>query len=330
MSAYEKRVKKQEDDGDIHFVFGRLLPDSKPLGSGRRLSPQERLQNRNRWIDDAEREISLIRQGIGKWPESTVECRMEGLLEMGGFYLNLNVPEVNSGTREQRLEYVERRLKSYREEVNETTGLYAVSSAAMQRGAYSQCFLMAAVWCVILAIVDFDGIWIYDLSKWALCGICAFLGFQTWREGSRRHLIVLGIIAVIYNPFAPIRFGDGWKVVNALAGATFLGLFLWDAAWIEKAWNNRKKIGTYAFMGALACFGVSILAGTYHDSKSGGPERRAADLKVKREQADAVARERLMKSLGEKKAPKEEPRKYPRALPGGGLDWTGVPGGPRE
>jgi hypothetical protein len=232
-------VKKQEVESDVHFVFGWLEPDSKPLGSGKMLSAQERLENRNRWIDDAEREIALIRQGIGKWPESTVECRMEGLRIMGGFYLNLDVPEVISGTREQRLDYVERRLKSYREEVNETADRFVASSAGIQRGACSWWFLLAAAWCIVLALADFRDGWIYDLSKWALCGVCAYTGFRFWKEGSRRLLIPLGIMAVIFNPFAPIRFGDAWPIVDTLASAAFLGAYLWETGWIGNAWKNR-------------------------------------------------------------------------------------------
>jgi hypothetical protein len=290
-------VKKQKDERDIHFAIGRVAPDWKPMGSGKKLSVQERRENRNRWIDNAEREIALIRQGIGKWPESTVDGRMEGLRFMGGFYLDLDVPEVANGTREDRLEYVEQRLKRYREEVNEMAGFCAESSTGISRGARSWWLLVAAVWCVVLTLADFREEWIYDLSKWALCGVCGYTGFRFWKEGSRRVLVPLGIMAVIFNPFAPIRFGDAWKFVDALAGATFFAVFMWDVGWIWKAWKNRKMIGLCALIVTLACFTLPLFVGAYLDSKNGGPERRAAELKVRKEKADAQKREKLMKSI---------------------------------
>lgn len=283
------------DESYVHFNFGPI--GWKPPKSGKKLSVQEKREKANRWIDDAEREIALIRQGIGKWPESTVHGRMESLRYMGGFSLNLDVPEVQSGTCEERLEYVEQRLKSYRAEVNANVDPCEVDSAGMKHGICSWWLLLGAFWCVVLALTDFRAVWIYDLSKWAICGLCVYAGFRSWKGGSRRLLVPLVIMSVIFNPFAPIRFGAAWKAVDALASATFLGIFLWDAGWIEKGWKNRKKIGFYAFMGALGCFTVSIFAGAYFDSKNGGPERRAADLKEQKEKADAARHERMMKSV---------------------------------
>lgn len=115
------------DETHISINFGP--PGWRPPPPRKKLSVLERREDANRWIDSAEREIALIRQGIGKWPESTLVGRIEGLRYMGGFYLNLDVPEVTSGSREDRLEYVEQRLKRYREEVNETADLRTVSSA---------------------------------------------------------------------------------------------------------------------------------------------------------------------------------------------------------
>jgi len=115
------------DETHISINFGP--PGWRPPPPRKKLSVQERREDTNRWIDKAEREIALIRQGIGKWPESTVDARIEGLCYMGGFSLDLDLPEVTSGNHEDRLEYVEQRLKIYREEVNETAGICAVSFA---------------------------------------------------------------------------------------------------------------------------------------------------------------------------------------------------------
>jgi len=162
---------------------------------------------------------------------------------------------------------------------------------------FAWLLLLAGLWCIVLASVDFREVWIYDLSRWAIFGIAAYSGFRFWKEGVRRLSFTLGIMAVIFNPIAPIRFGDAWQIVDGLAGAAFVGAYLWAAGWISKAWKNRNVIGFYALLVGLACFFVVVFTDAYLDSKNGGPERRAAELKAKRESANAAAREKRMKSI---------------------------------
>lgn len=118
----------EPDESYVHFNFGPM--DRKPPKSGKKLSVLEKRKKTNRWIDGAEREIGLIPQGTGKWPESTVHGRMENLRYMGGFLLSLDVPEVQRGACEERLEWVEERLKRSRSEVNENFDPREVSSTA--------------------------------------------------------------------------------------------------------------------------------------------------------------------------------------------------------
>jgi hypothetical protein len=66
---------------------------------------------------------------VGRWPDFTVGERIEGLLSSWGLYLNFDVPKVTSDNRVEQLEYIEQRLKIYREEIDETFRPLAVSSA---------------------------------------------------------------------------------------------------------------------------------------------------------------------------------------------------------
>ena len=82
--------------------------------------------------------------------------------------------------------------------------------------------LAMSAWCVVLALADFRNEWSYDLSKWALCGGCLYRGWLFWKAGMRRGLLPLGILAVIFNPFAPIRFDEEeWRIFDWIAAAVF-------------------------------------------------------------------------------------------------------------
>lgn len=263
------------------------------------LTPEERRERRLRLIDEAEQEITLIRQEVGKLPESSLDKRIDDLLSFWRIRLKIGDGESAGSTREERLKYLEQLIKQHREDLNKME-FPDSAKPAEESPRNAPCLwllLPAGIWCIVLALADFREIWIYDLSRWTLFGIGAYAGFRFWKDGARRLPIVLGVIAVIFNPFAPIRFGDAWNIVDALAGATFIGAHLWVAGWISKIWKNRNVIGTYALIGGVVCVFVVVSAGAYLDTKNGGPERRAAELKSKKEKADAAALEKRMKSI---------------------------------
>ena len=88
--------------------------------------------------------------------------------------------------------------------------------------------------------------------------------------------------------------------------------------------RNGGMKGFKEFMGkaailVCAIFGISLGKACVERSRPERPE-------VTREERVKLFRQ----SLDKRAKTKEEPRKYPRALPGGGLDWTGVEGGPKE
>ncbi len=84
--------------------------------------------------------------------------------------------------------------------------------------------------------------------------------------------------------------------------------------------KSLKEFGGKVFIFMAAMVGISIGKSCMQDrhqaTKLEAPEQRYA------RERNAQMVERIMN--GEKPKPKEEKRKYPRALPGGGLDWTGV------
>ena len=78
--------------------------------------------------------------------------------------------------------------------------------------------LILASICLLLALVKFHVYWPYQLSRWTLCAGGVWLAFKT--TGWRR--VAVGALAVIYNPLAPVHFGDLWPWVNGLSAAILL------------------------------------------------------------------------------------------------------------
>lgn len=200
-----------------------------------------------------------------------------------------------------------------------------------------------AAWCVLLALSDFDGDWIYDLSKWGLCVGCSYIAHQFWKEGVRKLLIPMGILAIVFNPIAPIHFdSDEWQVVDWIAAGALLlyvkeirafchktPVFLW--AQFTKAPDDGQDFWDY-FLGRFLIvigliFGIVVGYGVWEESTPEGQRKasiareRLGERKASEEAEKKSRWEREMLSEQEKKPEKQ---KYPRALYGGGLDWSGV------
>jgi hypothetical protein len=183
-----------------------------------KLTPEEKRADRIGFIDRAEREIVLIRQGIGKWPDSKADSRIDDLL----WHLRILWKPDDNGVadkpREERLEYLERCLMHYREEVNNMNIPHAVNPAEPRKTSYSWLLLLAGVWCIVLALANFDHYWPYQLSRWVVCAVAIHgaLRFETgWKW-------VLWTLAVLFNPIVPVHFGrNAWQVVDGLAALCF-------------------------------------------------------------------------------------------------------------
>lgn len=84
--------------------------------------------------------------------------------------------------------------------------------------------LAAGIWCVVLTLAHFDAYWVYQLSRWGVC-VAAIYGALQFEN---RWKWVLWILALLFNPLVPIRFGrDAWQVVDGIAaGVFFIASFL--------------------------------------------------------------------------------------------------------
>ena len=64
----------------------------------------------------------------------------------------------------------------------------------------------AGLWCAVLGTHDFYKDWVYQISRWGICGACFWRGGTLWNLGWRRSLLPLAAVAVLFNPLAPIDF----------------------------------------------------------------------------------------------------------------------------
>lgn len=79
------------------------------------------------------------------------------------------------------------------------------------------CLLLAA-WCLILPFLDFDQIWIYQLTRIAVTAGAVFLAIilRGWQ------MVVAIVVAVLFNPIIPIDFDkQAWMVVDIGASIFF-------------------------------------------------------------------------------------------------------------
>lgn len=95
-----------------------------------------------------------------------------------------------------------------------------LESDSLDAKAQRWMLLVQAGVCLLLALVKFHVYWPYKLSRWGLCAGGIWLASKTnrWRR------VVLGALAVIYNPLLPFHFGDAWPWVNGISAAGWLAV----------------------------------------------------------------------------------------------------------
>lgn len=112
-----------------------------------------------------------------------------------------------------------------------------------------------AVWCVILAVSDFGALWPYQLSRWAMCIAAIVLTVQvnsnTWRG------IITMIVAILFNPIAPVHFRDMWPAVDSLSAVALVIAApktgrLYDRERLSRARDFVEKL-------CIGCFGVVVI-----------------------------------------------------------------------
>jgi hypothetical protein len=92
------------------------------------------------------------------------------------------------------------------------------SSAVKVMRAYKTiCFLLAA-WCLVLPFIDFDQIWVYQLTRIAVTIGAVFLAIalRGWQ------MVAAVVFAILFNPILPIDFDkNAWMVVDLVAAVYF-------------------------------------------------------------------------------------------------------------
>jgi hypothetical protein len=87
--------------------------------------------------------------------------------------------------------------------------------------------LLAAKVAAIAMLLLAMGKWpfgFYVLLRWVVCGVCAYSAFSAAEAGRKGWVWVLGILALLFNPFLPVRLGrETWAPVD-LAAALLLAV----------------------------------------------------------------------------------------------------------
>jgi len=62
----------------------------------------------------------------------------------------------------------------------------------------------------------------YQLLRWFICGVGAYGAYLAYGDKKTNWVWILGIIAVIFNPFAKFYLGvGGWKIIDLVGGVLF-------------------------------------------------------------------------------------------------------------
>ena len=67
----------------------------------------------------------------------------------------------------------------------------------------------------------------YQLLRWFICGVGAYGAWLSYEDKKIKWVWILGVIAVIFNPFVKFYLGIGlWKLVDLVAGILFCKYFI--------------------------------------------------------------------------------------------------------
>jgi hypothetical protein len=85
----------------------------------------------------------------------------------------------------------------------------------------SWVLLMAAVFAFI-AIADLPYGY-YRFLRWAVCAVAVVSAFQMHRMKRQGWVWILGVVAILFNPFISVHFEKAtWRVLDAATGVVFL------------------------------------------------------------------------------------------------------------
>lgn len=205
-------------------------------------------------------------------------------------------------------------------------------------------FVLAATWCAVLGIADFQFIWVYQISKWLLCGVAAFAAWKRFKSENKLQALAFSVLAILFNPISPISFSESeWKIIDFVAVIVFLlhanlvvlikpSINYIESSLRKPSQNEKCKAEIFLENIFLLAFIIFICCGIYQVAWSFTSEGKkyykelGDSLKKDREEKERKKYDEIIQSLINSK-PSNEFEKYPKALPGGGLDWSRVKGG---
>jgi hypothetical protein len=97
----------------------------------------------------------------------------------------------------------------------------------MTQGAYVTLHVVVAA--LLVSAVAHWPYGYYELLRWVVCAGAVWLAVLDYREGSKATawVIVLGLVAILFNPIAPVYLSrKAWFFLDLLAAAIIAG-HLW-------------------------------------------------------------------------------------------------------
>lgn len=82
-------------------------------------------------------------------------------------------------------------------------------------------FLIAGI-ALLIAIADMPYEY-YQLLRFFICGVGGYGAYLVYQQKKIGWVWTMGIIALLFNPFAKFYFGrETWKLIDFIGGITFL------------------------------------------------------------------------------------------------------------
>ena len=93
--------------------------------------------------------------------------------------------------------------------------------------AFLRVLLISSVVLLVLVAMEGRSDGYYTLMRLVVCGTAGFSAWICWKSGQKAWMGVMVVLAVLFNPLIPVRWGrDEWTAVGVVSAAAFGG-FAW-------------------------------------------------------------------------------------------------------
>jgi hypothetical protein len=109
------------------------------------------------------------------------------------------------------------------------------ASAVKTMKAYKAICIVLALWCVVLLFMDFDQVWIYQITRIAVTIVAVFLAIvlRGWQK------VVAILVGILFNPLIPIDFDrQAWVVVDVATAIFLIVVGFWPSPHYAKKPNK--------------------------------------------------------------------------------------------